>query len=226
MVIIGSLIAVFGVLVLCGAIALHWVNGKRDGDGYFTTGDAPLITDTYAITNDLDVHRGLISIIGKDGFSRVRLHVRSDRDAPIFVGVAPSHEASPYLSEFRHTSLTDFDLAPFRPQYSSDKGGDETPDRPAAQPFWTASATGQGRDATLDWDVESGPWELVLMNADGSEGVAATVNAGAQIPIIGQAAWAVTIAAAVILGFGVLLLLLGLRRRQQPSLPDGSAWGA
>jgi hypothetical protein len=226
MVIIGSLIAVFGVLVLCGAILLHWFNGKRDADGYFTTGDAPLIADTYAITNDLDVHRGLISIIGKDGFSRVRLHVRSDRDAPIFVGVALSHDAFLYLEKTPHTSLSDFNLAPFRPQYSSDLGGDESPADPAAQTIWTASATSEGRDVTLDWNVESGGWTLVLMNADGSRGVAATVNAGAQIPIIGQAAWAVSIAGAVILGFGALLLLLGLRRRQQPSSPDGSAWGA
>ena len=82
MVIIGSLIAVFAVAILCGAIALQWVNGKRDGDGYFTTGDAHLAADTYAITSDVDVHRGLISLIGKDGFSRVRIHVRSNRDAP------------------------------------------------------------------------------------------------------------------------------------------------
>lgn len=220
MVIIGGLIAGFGVLVLCGAILLHWVNGKRDGDGYFTTGDVQLVADTYAITNDLDVHRGLISIIGKDGFSRVRIEARSRRGTPMFIGVARPRDVHDYLDDTEHTVLTDFNLAPFRPQYRTVRG-EEPPADPAKQAIWTASG-----ETRLDWKVVSGGWTLVLMNADGSPGVDATVNAGAEIPIIGQAAWTVTIAAAVILAFGVLLLLLGLRRRRQPSSPDGSAWAA
>ena len=220
LVIIGALIAVFAVAILCGAIALHWVNGKRDGDGYFTTGPAHLASDGYAVTSDVDVHRGLISVIGKDGFSRVRIQVRSNRRATPFIGVALAHDVHDYLDNTAHTDLTDFNLAPFRPQYRT-IGGDEPPADPATQEIWTAQGT-----TTLNWNVESGGWTLVLMNADGSRGVDATVTAGAQIPIIGQAAWIVTAVGLTILAFGGLLIALGVRRRRQPSSPDGSAWGA
>jgi hypothetical protein len=223
MIVVGGLILLAALAIMCLAIALHWVNGKRDDDGYFTTGDAHVVTGTYAVTNDLDVHRGLVSVIGKDGFSRVRIRVHSNRDGRVFVGVARPQDVSPSLGETRHTVLTDFSLAPFRPQYRT-TSGDAPPADPARQPFWTASATSEGRDATLNWDVESGGWTLVLMNADGSPGVAATVNAGARIPLIGQAAWIVTAVGCVLLAVGGLLLALGLRRRRQPSSPDGSAW--
>src|SRR3954470_16747936 len=136
MVIVGGLILFAAVSIMCLAIALHWVNGKRDGDGYFTTGDAHIATDAYAVTNDLDVHRGLISVIGKDGFRRVRIRVRSNRGAPVFVGVARAHDVSLYLRDTRYTRLTDFDLAPFRPHYRT-TSGDEPPADPAREPFWT-----------------------------------------------------------------------------------------
>jgi hypothetical protein len=224
MVIVGGLILFVAVAILCLAIALQWVNGKHDDDGYFTTGDAHIVTDTYAVTSDLDVHRGLISLIGNDGFSRVRIRVRSDRGAPVFVGVGPSHEVSLYLRDTRYARLYDFDLAPFRPMYRT-TSGDEPPADPAEQQIWTVSKVGTG-ETTLDWDVESGGWTLVLMNADGSTGVDAIVNAGAKVPIIGQLTWAVTAVGLLVLALGGLLLALGLRRRRQPSSPDGSAWAA
>ena len=64
------------------------------------------------------------------------------------------------------------------------------------------------------------------MNADGSTGIDAEVDAGAQIPIIGTIAWIVTVAGVLVLALGALMLVLGLRRRPQPSSPGGSAWGA
>jgi hypothetical protein len=224
MVIVGGLILFVAAAILCLAIALHWVNGKRDGDGYFTTGDVRIATDTYAVTSDVDAHRGLISLIGKDGFSRVRIRVRSSRSAPVFIGVARAHDVSLYLRDTRHTRLTDFDLAPFRPHYRTTVG-DQVPADPTQQEIWTASATGTG-ETTLNWDVEPGGWTLVLMNAGSSAGVQATVNAGAQVPIIGQLAWGVTAAGLFVLALGGLLLALGLRRRRQPSSPAGSAWAA
>ena len=64
------------------------------------------------------------------------------------------------------------------------------------------------------------------MNADGSRGIDAEVDAGAQIPFIGTLAWIVTVAGVVVLALGGLMLVLGLRRRPRPSSPAGSAWGA
>ena len=72
LIIIGGLVAFASVATLAFAGFLHWVNSQRD-DGYFTTGTVRVGALNHALTSDLDVHRGLVSIIGKDGFSRVRL---------------------------------------------------------------------------------------------------------------------------------------------------------
>jgi hypothetical protein len=224
LVIIGGLVATASVAILAFAGFLHWVNGKRD-DGYFTTGTVRLEVLGPALTSDLDVHRGLVSVIGKDGFSRVRLHVRSTRSEPVFVGVARSGDVSDYLRNTGATRLSDFNLAPFKPFYT-ESIGDETPAAPGEQTFWTAKAQGTGT-VTLDWDVEPGGWTLVVMDAADSPGVQVTADAGAQIPLIGRLAWIVTVVGLVVLALGVLMLVLGLRRRRpQPSSPAGSAWGA
>ena len=199
MVIIGGLIAVFA--------AGDPVRGDRPALGQRQARRRRLLHDRrrrtspptgYAITSDVDVHRGLISIIGKDGFSRVRIQRALEPRRPAVHRRRRSRTRShDYLDNTAHTELTDFDLAPFRPQYRT------IARRRAARRSGRAGDLdgvrhGQG-DATLDWNVESGGWTLVLMNADGSRGVDATVDAGAQIPIIGQAAWIVTAAGLVIL---------------------------
>jgi hypothetical protein len=222
LIIIGALVATASVAIFAFAGFLHWVNSKRD-DGYYTTGTVRVGALDHALTSDLDVHRGLVSVIGKDGFSRVRLHVRAPR--PMFVGVARTHDVSAYLGDTTYTRLTDFDLAPFRPYYSGVIGDASSPDPPGEQNIWTAKAEGTGT-LTLDWKVAPGSWTLVLMNADGSRKVDAEVDAGAQIPIIGTIAWVVTVIGLVMLAIGALMILAGLRRRPRPSSPAGSAWGA
>jgi hypothetical protein len=221
LVIIGGLVLTASVAVLAFAGFLHWVNGKRD-DGYFTTGTVRVGAFNHALTSDLDVHRGLVSVVGKDGFSRVRLHVRTQRD--MFIGVARSLDVNDYLRDSSYTRLTDFDLAPFKPYYTETLG-DANPGAPGEQDIWTAKASGTGT-LTLNWDVESGGWTLVLMNADGSTGIDAEVDAGAEIPIIGTIAWVVTVAGLLVLAIGGLMLVAGLRRRPRPSSPGGSAWAA
>ena len=84
--------------------------------------------------------------------------------------------------------------------------------------------TGSGPQA-LDFDG-GGKWAIVLMNADASAGVDAAVSMGAKAGIVGKLAWIVTAAGLVVLAFGVLLIVLGTRRRELPSSPAGSAWGA
>jgi hypothetical protein len=221
LIIIGALVVTASVAILAFAGFLHWVDSKRE-DGYFTTGMVRIGALNHALTSDLDVHRGLVSVIGKDGFSRVRLHVRTPRD--MFIGVARTEDVDDYLRDAGVTRLTDFDLAPFRPYYAETLG-DQDPAPPGDQDIWTAKAQGTGT-LTLNWDVEPGGWTLVLMNADGSTGVDAEVDAGAQIPIIGTIAWIVTAVGVLLLALGVLMLVLGLRRRPRPSSPAGSAWGA
>jgi hypothetical protein len=205
--IIGALTATFSLAILAGAGGLHWVNGKRDADGYFTTSSVRIAADTYAVTTeDVNVDEDVLDVLGAD---QVRLRVRSNTGRPLFVGVARPEDASSYLADSSRAVLTDVEFAPFDPTYSVTEG-DAPPDDPAAQDFWTTSTSGPG-DQTLGWDTESGTWAVVLMNADGSRGVDAAVRAGAKAGLVGTLAWIATVAGLAVLALGVLLMLLGVR---------------
>ena len=66
---------------------------------------------------------------------------------------------------------------------------------PAKQTFWAATGS-----HSLHWNVQSGDWSIVVMNADGSRGVAAAVSAGAKVPFIATIAY-------VVLGLGLLFVI-------------------
>jgi hypothetical protein len=220
--IVGILIATFSMAILAGAGFLHWLNGKRDGDGYFTTASVRIAADAYAVTTeDVDIDEGFLDAVGAD---QVRLRVRSNTGTPVFVGVARREDVSAYLGESSRAVLSDVEFAPFDPTYTV-VGTDQPPGDPTGQDFWTASATGAGTQ-TLAWDTGGSTWAVVLMNADGSPNVDADVSAGAKAGLVGTLAWIVTVVGLLVLALGVLLILLGLRRRRQPSAPDGSAWAA
>ncbi|MBA2360565.1 MAG: hypothetical protein H0V79_06475 [Actinobacteria bacterium] len=64
-----------------------------------------------------------------------------------------------------------------RPGIRARRGG--APEGPHAdQTFWAASTTGAG-EQTLEWEPEDGSLNIVVMNADGSRGVAAELSIGA-----------------------------------------------
>lgn len=75
--------------------------------------------------------------------------IRATDDEALFVGVGPTSSVTSYLA--------------------SGWGA------PSEQTFWAHSA--DGTSAVVDWDIEPGRWTAVVMNADGSPGVDATVQA-------------------------------------------------
>ena len=160
MVIIGGLIAVFATAILCRC--------DRPALGQRQARRRRLLHDRrrahgrrarYAITSDVDVHRGLISF---DRHGRLQpasaCGCARTRSTPIFVGVAARDDVDDYLDDTATRTLTDFDFAPFRPQYRT-ASGDEPPAAPTEQRSGRRPR-GHGTQ-TLDWDVESGGWTLV-----------------------------------------------------------------
>jgi len=106
-----------------------------------------------------------------------------------------------YLNGVGHTEISDFEADPFKVTYVPRPGGQPAAD-PAAQTFWVASDSGTG-PRTLDWNVADGNWSVVVMNADGSQGVDADVSIGSKLPVV----LPVSIAALVV---GGLLVILGI----------------
>ena len=183
---IGSLFAIAGLALLVGGFALWGAYAtQRDADGYFTAGTERFESSARAITTD---ELGLLIESDTPGWLIERLgSVRARAEAPedVFIGIGPAEQVAAYLQDVAHDRVDGVDTEPFRVDYRHTPG-DREPGPPAEQGFWVAHASGVA-DQTVTWDLESGRWVAVLMNADGSPGVAADVTFGAQSDLVGWA---------------------------------------
>jgi hypothetical protein len=199
-------------LLAVGGVAL-WGESEKDGDGYLTTDSHRFAASTHALASEsLDVDLdGAGWLMDREDFGDVRLEVAPRGDEPVFVGIAPTDQVSRYLSGVAHTSVSDVDSWPFEVNYDeSAVTGDRRPAPPGNQRIWAASVQGAGTQ-TLEWDVEDGDWSVVVMNADGSRGVDAEVEAGAKVPFLSEIGWTAMGTGAVLLIAAAGLLVLGIR---------------
>src|SRR5437764_14616418 len=172
--------AVLGVLVLAAGVTAMWADAsKRDDKGYFSATAHRYQTHTRAISTESITVGSYVPtwLAGK-----VRLNVSGNK--PLFVGIAPKSTVDAYLARIEHTEATQLDLDPFKVTYV-DHPGTVNPGRPAGEPFWAAKVS--GRKGPLAWNLHSGKWSIVVMNADGSRDVAATLGVGVKVP---AALWA------------------------------------
>ena len=218
-IIAGGLVTLIAVAFLAVGAALFWGESEKDADGYLSTGSDRYATTTHAIaTEDLDIgDTGADWIVDQDAYGKVRLRATPNTDKPLFVGIAPTARVESYLAGTRHATVTDVDYSPFRAEYR-DSRGDGRPAPPAREDIWAASAHGAGTQ-TLTWDVESGSWSVVVMNADGSAGVDAGVSAGANVPILDELAWTSTAIGGLLFAGAAILLVVGIRSRTRTPGP-------
>lgn len=219
--VVGALFALTAIGPLIGGAATLWVDRtQRDASGMLSSPVIELSTDTYALASEsLDVR-----LHGPDwtnirqlvGDTRLRF-TSTDSDRPIFVGVGPAADVAGYLSGTRHVVVTDLYDDGNVAWQRRDGGAPAAP--PSAQGFWAAKVSGPGAQS-LTWTPRDGDWTIVVMNADGSAGVSARVDAGTTAPALGWVAVGLMIVGAVILVAGVALLVGATVRRagtaQQP----------
>ena len=192
----GVLTGVLALTLLASGAGLLWADGQKDGDGYLNTDRHAFGTDTAAlVSGNVDVNLdGAEWLVESDDLDDVRLSVApQSSDKPVFVGVAPTSDVRRYLDGTAHTRVDDLDYAPFGVfgDFSADyrdSAGAERADRPGDERFWATSASGTGTQ-NLTWDLGEGDWSIVVMNADGSPGVHADIEAGAQLPALDEIAW-------------------------------------
>ena len=180
-------------LFIAGGLLL-WANGHyKDADGYLSTGSQRFNSSEYAITTpSLQVDAGFM--IKADRYGQVRLQTMAKGGKPLFVGIARTADIQRWLHGTSYTEVSDIDFAPFR-STTEDYKGTRKAGPPAEQTFWAATGS-----HSLHWNVQSGDWSIVVMNADGSRGVAAAVSAGAKVPFIATIAY-------VVLGLGLLFVI-------------------
>src|SRR4051794_33417604 len=200
-IIFGGVVATVATLVLVGGAALTWLDNQKGGDGFFQTAAQPFRTDSYAmVTDDLKLSDGNAKVF-TDQWVKLRFRVTPTEDKAVFVGVGPTSEVDAYLANSAHAVFSDFETQPFRATFTN-QPGDERPDPPTSQRFWTESSTGRGTQS-LTWTLEDGSWTVVVMNADGSPGVLTRISAGAAAPELSGLARDANV-------FGIVMLIVGV----------------
>jgi hypothetical protein len=152
-------------------------------------------------------------------FGKVRIRGESPTGKTLFIGIGPEAAVAKYLGSVAHANVQDIDFDPFRVTYLPITGGaPQAP--PTQQHFWAASASGVGTQ-TVTWKVRDGDWSVVLMNADGSRGVAANVDLGAKLSFLLWVAIGSLIGGVLVVAGSSALIVLAART-PQPS-PDPPA---
>ena len=220
LIVLGCLGVLLGLALLAGGGFLLWADRTQRDDGYLTTPTERFATPTYALTRsrlEADTH-GEGWVLNESWFGKVRIRADSPGDKTLFVGIGPQAEVARYLGDVAHANVQDIDFDPFRATYLS-VSGDAPQEPPTEQTFWAASASGVGTQ-NLTWKVRDGDWSVVLMNADGSRGVAADVDLGAKLSFLLWVAIGVLIGGVLVTAGSAGLVVLAARRPRPPPAPS------
>ena len=128
---------------------------------------------------------------------------------PIFAGIGPTADVANFLEGVPRDSIRDIELSPDRVLYRR-VSGEAAPPPPGEQSFWVAQVTTDTADE-LTWEVESGDWTVVLMNADASRGVDVDARLGIKVDWLLPALIGLLIAGVVVLAGGAVLVIFGGR---------------
>ncbi len=204
--VIGALLTLAGFVTAAGGIVAAGLAAVQGNHGFLTSPRTPLATAGYAVTSPRTTEFGVPQPPGPPfGIGQVQVSVQGSR--PLFVGIAPQADVQRYLQGVPHAEVTEVRYRPFQATYRV-VAGTSAPGRPASQRFWTESASGSGVQR-ITWTIRSGDWMVVVMNADGSAGVSAQVQAGFRTGLLAPIAVGVLTAGLVLLVVGIPLLLVG-----------------
>jgi hypothetical protein len=219
LIVLGSIGVLFGVALLAGGGFVLWADRTQREDGYLTTPSERFATPTYALTRTrLEVDTdGEGWVLNDSWFGKIRIRGESPDAKTLFIGIGPAADVAKYLGPVAHANVQDIDFDPFRATYLPVAGG--APDGPPTEErFWAASASGVGTQ-TVTWKVRDGDWSVVLMNADGSRGVAADVDLGAKLSFLLWVAIGLLIGGVLVTGGSTALVLLAARTPRPPPAP-------
>ena len=210
LVVFGSLAALIAAALLAAGVAAVVVDQvARDDNGYVMSPTRIFTTGTYALVSE----RASADLSGPDWLADDVLRtvqLRGDSVRPLFIGIGPAAEVDRYLASVPHKELTNLDRG-----RGFVVGGDQRPADPGSQGFWVATG-----ERTVRWNVHSGDWRAVVMNADGSSGVTADLSIGARFPHLGGFGVLLLVAGGVLLAAGAGMLISAARSRPGQSGPD------
>jgi hypothetical protein len=219
-VVVGAILLALGIMGLIAGILVYNL-GQRG----FKIDPERLETDARAIVlKDVDIGLGedfeqYGLKIGPDDFAVLTLTGHSnDEDKEFFVGLAEEGEASDYLADVEYDEVIGSEwtqVSPFRTTYADFQyerfPGQGTPADPTQAGFWEIMEYGDG-SRTLEWEVESGTYWIVLMNSDGSPNIDADAEMYISIPsLLNMIAYILLAGGAVFVSIGGILVYIGTR---------------
>ncbi len=226
-IVVGSLVLLAGLgLILGGGGVLVAERILADDDGFVSFRPAPVDQDAHAIVMPVRIDGGPWFWRRHVVTARIEIEGRGVEPKPLFVGLAHRFDVEAYLAgaqwvEVRSLRFPNDDLTR-RPSLDvTVVPGTSAPATPPGRIFWLQSATGS-RAQSLQWRVEPGDYALVLMNADGSRGIAATASIGLRAPIIVRVAGAGLGLGVVLLALGVTTIVLAARGTRPQPTPDAA----
>jgi hypothetical protein len=217
--VLAALLIVPALGLLAGGGVLLWADrSERADDGYLYTASDSFSSPGHALVSqqiDLDAGADWVGLSAALGRARVEV-TASDPTRDVFVGIAPATDAEAYLANVQRTVVNDLGLDNSSADQVLEPGGPPS-GPPADQPFWTHQVSGPGTQQ-LSWDPDQGSWTLVVMNADGSAGLAVDARIGATLPALDGLSWGLLGGGLFLLLLAVLMLVLAIRR------PRAQAW--
>ena len=219
---VGAVLAMTASGLLVGGFGTLWADRvARDADGYLISPVRTLSTGQYAVASEqIKMNTPDVSWALPDRWlGTVRLEATSTgAQGPLFVGVAPTADVSSYLSSVGYATVVN--LTARTTTYREHAGGaPATP--PGEASFWAASVSGTGTQA-LSWKPQPGDWTLVVMNADGSQGVAVNAAIAATLPVLGWLWVVLVVSGLVLLAIGVLVIVLAVTAASRAPAPASS----
>ncbi len=220
-VVIGSFLLLVSLGFIGGGIALVAADQTaRDDQGFFMTDQRSLETGTFAITTEpmqVDV-AGAADNVPRALLGDLKVEVTPTGDQAVFVGVARDDDVDAYLGGVAHSTLVGLTDGDGEPIYRNSSGSAPTA-APGDQDIWAAQTSGTG-EQSLRWDIESGDWTVVVMNADGSRDVTVDAAAGAELPAVGWVIGFLLVIGIVLLLVGLVLVIGGIRSASRKAAPE------
>jgi len=216
LIVVGVIAALLSLPLLAGGTALVVVDQtQRDDDGFLMSPSEDFSTAAYAIVSDsADVDFGGSERAARAILGDVRIRSESDRD--VFVGIARATDVDEYLNDVERSVVTDIGEDP---EYRHRRGGAPA-SPPGEQDFWAVSTSGSG-EQTLEWEPEDGSWSVVVMNSDGSRGVASELSIGAELDAALWVGIVVLVVGALLAALAAIAITAGARRRRPASSAPG-----
>lgn len=199
----GLLTFVMLAALTAGAVLL---GATRDEAGYVTTALVRYTTPSYALVSETVDMSGTAAFAwmrpGGDAGS-IRVRARGESGKPVFVGIAADADVQDFLSGVPHAVLRGSRAVPARAERMT-----KVPARPATRRLWEAAASGPSTQ-TIVWNLRPGRWALVVMNADATPLVDASLATGFRAVWLTALARALAVIGAAGLLAGLLLIVYG-----------------